>query len=304
MHTNKQTRFVWGFMLENTYFTEFDEVNHRIIEDAYNQRKKKPASYYITITDTHLSSIARIYFGVAQVHLRMPGTRYYVKRKSVRQSPSPPPIDLAVFNDLVFQKQCYGLNCCCLYIPGCCGLIQLPTSFESNTIPNSHTQNTNIISNTLTHTSDAESTSYDKDIVKKSTPCKYSASSPNDANFTDGYSLSEDSTMSDSASINTYISSSVDSNCLIDVNLLDSNRANSSIESSLLNNNLDSNLLDGNFLNTSSFDMNSFGNNALVVDPFIDPNFNNKVLASNLTTWNAVVPSQDFSNLAYQTFQT
>lgn len=75
-------------MLENTYFTEFDLPNHRIIEEAYQQRKTRQTSHYINIRDSHLPVQARVYFGVAQVHLRMPGTRYYVKRRIV--PPSPP----------------------------------------------------------------------------------------------------------------------------------------------------------------------------------------------------------------------
>ncbi|KAI9249537.1 hypothetical protein BY458DRAFT_525509 [Sporodiniella umbellata] len=79
--TGKQ--IVWGFLLENTFFTEFDEANHALIEKAYNEREKKPTSHYITLYDSHLHQPARIYFGVAQVHLRMPGTRYYVQRQLI-----------------------------------------------------------------------------------------------------------------------------------------------------------------------------------------------------------------------------
>ncbi|CEI95737.1 hypothetical protein RMCBS344292_09916 [Rhizopus microsporus] len=73
-------QIIWGFMLENAYFTEFDKANHAIIEVAYSQRKRKQTSHYVVIRDSHLSSPAKVYFGVEQVHLRMPGTRYYVKR--------------------------------------------------------------------------------------------------------------------------------------------------------------------------------------------------------------------------------
>ncbi|KAI8366032.1 uncharacterized protein BYT42DRAFT_608644 [Radiomyces spectabilis] len=79
------TKVIWGFMLENTYFMEFDVCNHRIIEQAYHQRRMRQTSHYITIRDSHLPAPARIYFGVAQVHLRMPGTRYYVKRRVVQR---------------------------------------------------------------------------------------------------------------------------------------------------------------------------------------------------------------------------
>lgn len=79
----QQNDFTWGFMLENTFFMEFDIANHSIIENAYQQKKLKHASHHITIQDSHLPCDARIYFGVAQIHLRMPGTRYYVKRKSI-----------------------------------------------------------------------------------------------------------------------------------------------------------------------------------------------------------------------------
>ncbi|KAG0741950.1 hypothetical protein G6F57_001067 [Rhizopus arrhizus] len=84
-------QIIWGFLLENTYFTEFDESNHAIIEKAYSQRKKKQTSHYIVIRDSHLASPARIYFGVVQVHLRMPGTRYYVRRNLSKFPMAPSP---------------------------------------------------------------------------------------------------------------------------------------------------------------------------------------------------------------------
>lgn len=87
-HQRRPCRIIWGFLLENTYFTEFDAANHRIIEEAYRQRKLRQSSHYITIRDSHLPAPARVYFGVAQVHLRMPGTRYYVKRRTVYLSGS------------------------------------------------------------------------------------------------------------------------------------------------------------------------------------------------------------------------
>ncbi|KAG0172171.1 hypothetical protein DFQ28_011456 [Apophysomyces sp. BC1034] len=93
----KIPKVVWGFMLENTYFMEFDTSNHRVIEMAYHQRKLRQSSHYVTIRDSHLPAPARIYFGVARVHLRMPGTRYYVKRRVVWTThsspllPTPPP---------------------------------------------------------------------------------------------------------------------------------------------------------------------------------------------------------------------
>ncbi|CAO3672495.1 hypothetical protein G6F70_004357 [Rhizopus microsporus] len=80
-------QIIWGFMLENAYFTEFDKANHAIIEKAYSQRKRKQTSHYVVIRDSHLSSPAKIYFGVEQVHLRMPGTRYYVKRALTKPAP-------------------------------------------------------------------------------------------------------------------------------------------------------------------------------------------------------------------------
>ncbi|KAI7882524.1 hypothetical protein K492DRAFT_193478 [Lichtheimia hyalospora FSU 10163] len=82
-----KSRVIWGFMLENTYFTEFDLPNHHIIEEAYQQRKTRQTSHYINIQDSHLPVPARVYFGVAQVHLRMPGTRYYVKRRIIQSTP-------------------------------------------------------------------------------------------------------------------------------------------------------------------------------------------------------------------------
>lgn len=95
MKTPEGGRIVWGFMFENTLFTEFERRNHPIIEAAYRQRKKKHTSHYITITDSNLPKPgkAKVYFGVAQNHLRMPGTRYYVNRQVIRPattSESPP----------------------------------------------------------------------------------------------------------------------------------------------------------------------------------------------------------------------
>ncbi|KAI9361414.1 hypothetical protein BD770DRAFT_408564 [Pilaira anomala] len=84
---------IWGFMFENTLFTEFERRNHAIIENAYRQRKKKHSSHHINIADANLPDPgkAKLYFGVAQNHLRMPGTRYYVIRHVLKQSPSSPP---------------------------------------------------------------------------------------------------------------------------------------------------------------------------------------------------------------------
>ncbi|KAI8089554.1 uncharacterized protein BX664DRAFT_314750 [Halteromyces radiatus] len=79
----KTQSYIWGFMLENTFFMEFDESNHIVIETAYQQKKLQQTSHHILIRDSHLPCEAKIYFGVAQIHLRMPGTRYYVKRKTV-----------------------------------------------------------------------------------------------------------------------------------------------------------------------------------------------------------------------------
>ncbi|CAO3631465.1 unnamed protein product [Cunninghamella echinulata] len=78
-----QFKIIWGFMLENAYFVEFDIQNHIIIETAFQQKKLKQASHYIMIHDSHLPCPAKIYFGVIRIHLRMPGTRYYVKRKTI-----------------------------------------------------------------------------------------------------------------------------------------------------------------------------------------------------------------------------
>lgn len=81
-------RIIWGFLLENTLFTAFEEHNHAIIEKAYRQRKKKQASHYIVIVDANLPKPckAKVYFGVVQNHLRMPGTRYYVTRHVVQSN--------------------------------------------------------------------------------------------------------------------------------------------------------------------------------------------------------------------------
>lgn len=83
-------------MFENTLFTEFERRNHPIIEAAYRQRKKKHSSHHITIVDSNLPKPgkAKVYFGVAQNHLRMPGTRYYVNRQIVRPTPSSPPFSV------------------------------------------------------------------------------------------------------------------------------------------------------------------------------------------------------------------
>lgn len=91
--SDASSKIIWGFMFENSHFTEFERRNHSIIEAAYHQRKKKHSSHHITIVDANLPKPgkAKVYFGVAQNHLRMPGTRYYVKRyKTVSSSPSQP----------------------------------------------------------------------------------------------------------------------------------------------------------------------------------------------------------------------
>jgi hypothetical protein len=310
MCTNVQLPFIWGFMLENTYFTVFDTANHQIIEDAFNQRKKRPASYYITITDSHISNSFRIYFGVERIHLRMPGTRYFVERKTVRPTPpTPPPIDFVALSKFVYQNQCYGPNCWCLYMPGCCGLIQLPNNPDSNNIQNNFVQSTETTSNNFAHSSKTNSAIFDEKVAKQYPPCKYTASSSTDSNFADGYSLAGDSTASDSASCYTYSGSSVESNSLVDISLVDNNLLGNNIDSSLFNNGLDSSLLDGimpdiNFFDVNYFDISSFAGNTFIADSLTDPNFVNHILTNNLTTWNPVVPSQDLTNLGYQGFQT
>ncbi|GAN11813.1 hypothetical protein MAM1_1016d11419 [Mucor ambiguus] len=87
--TLSRQKVVWGFMLENTLFTEFHEENHAKIEAAYSQRKQRSTSNYIELEDSNLPKPhkARVYFGVARMHLRMPGTRYYVERHVI-----PPPL--------------------------------------------------------------------------------------------------------------------------------------------------------------------------------------------------------------------
>ncbi|KAF7721324.1 hypothetical protein EC973_004868 [Apophysomyces ossiformis] len=92
------TNVIWGFMLENTYFIKFDSQNHGIIEEAYRQRKLRQNSHYITIQDSHLPAVARIYFGFAQVHLRMPGTRYHVKRRVVWKTSASRPLSSCTVN--------------------------------------------------------------------------------------------------------------------------------------------------------------------------------------------------------------
>lgn len=90
MLTSQEGTVVWGFMLENTLFTKFEDHNHALIESAYRQRKSKKASHYIHIVDMNLPKPykAKVYFGVAQNHLRMPGTRYYVTRKVIKSTTS------------------------------------------------------------------------------------------------------------------------------------------------------------------------------------------------------------------------
>lgn len=89
---------VWGFMFENTLFTQFEARNHAIIENAYRQRKKKHSSHHINIADANLPNPgkAKLYFGVAQNHLRMPGTRYYVTRQVLKPSPSSSPFPSSI----------------------------------------------------------------------------------------------------------------------------------------------------------------------------------------------------------------
>ena len=74
-------RVEWGFLLENTYFQRFEEHNQKIIEQAYHELCHLVGNHYIDITDAVLANSARVYFGVEQIHLRMPGTRYYVQRR-------------------------------------------------------------------------------------------------------------------------------------------------------------------------------------------------------------------------------
>jgi hypothetical protein len=75
--------YQWGFLFENVHFTPFDGNNNELIELEFRSRGEH-FSHSIDIIDSHLKYPAKIYFGVAQTHLRMPGTRYYVKRKEVR----------------------------------------------------------------------------------------------------------------------------------------------------------------------------------------------------------------------------
>ncbi|KAI8375835.1 hypothetical protein BD560DRAFT_445661 [Blakeslea trispora] len=88
---NAASKVIWGFMLENTLFTEFEERNHAIIEAAYKQCKRKQGSHYIHIVDANLPKPgkAKVYFGVVQNHLRMPGTRYYVNRRVIKGKAAP-----------------------------------------------------------------------------------------------------------------------------------------------------------------------------------------------------------------------
>ncbi|RUS15945.1 hypothetical protein BC937DRAFT_91775 [Endogone sp. FLAS-F59071] len=76
----------WGFLLENTLFTEFDLPNQWALEASYRQPNRGQTKW-VEITDSHLSGKAKVYFGVASNHLRMPGTRYSVERRSVSSRP-------------------------------------------------------------------------------------------------------------------------------------------------------------------------------------------------------------------------
>ena len=79
--------YQWGFLFESVRFTPFDSVNNQLIEMEY-QARGAHYSHNIDIVDSNLKYPAKIYFGVAQTHLRMPGTRYYVKRREIKvQSP-------------------------------------------------------------------------------------------------------------------------------------------------------------------------------------------------------------------------
>ncbi|KAI9287532.1 hypothetical protein BC943DRAFT_318303 [Umbelopsis sp. AD052] len=81
----------WGFLFENVHFTPFDSVNNQLIEMEY-QARGAHYSHNIDIVDSNLKYPAKIYFGVAQTHLRMPGTRYYVQRREIKiQSPTVAP---------------------------------------------------------------------------------------------------------------------------------------------------------------------------------------------------------------------
>ncbi|KAI9492915.1 hypothetical protein BDB00DRAFT_788398 [Zychaea mexicana] len=80
-HNGIPQRVEWGFMLENTFFKTFEKHNQHIIERNYHEVSQRVGSNYVDITDKKLGSNARVYFGVEQIHLRMPGTRYYVQRR-------------------------------------------------------------------------------------------------------------------------------------------------------------------------------------------------------------------------------
>jgi hypothetical protein len=79
-----EAEYKWGFLLENSIFTPFDNHNTDYIEREW-QAKGAHFGHKIDITDSHLSSPAVIYFGIAQNHLRMPGTRYYVIRANCKK---------------------------------------------------------------------------------------------------------------------------------------------------------------------------------------------------------------------------
>ncbi|KAG2171732.1 hypothetical protein INT43_008112 [Umbelopsis isabellina] len=83
---NPEPGYQWGFLFENSVFTPFDNHNNEYIEHEW-QTKGAHHGHKIKIIDSHLNSPALLYFSVAQIHLRMPGTRYYVIRlKSSKQS--------------------------------------------------------------------------------------------------------------------------------------------------------------------------------------------------------------------------
>ncbi|KAI9269335.1 hypothetical protein BDA99DRAFT_535403 [Phascolomyces articulosus] len=71
----------WGFLLENTRYTRFEEHNQHIIESAFNdQANCYGDKHSVKIEDKILGAKATVHFSVENMHLRMTGTRYNVVR--------------------------------------------------------------------------------------------------------------------------------------------------------------------------------------------------------------------------------
>ncbi|KAI8991805.1 hypothetical protein BDF20DRAFT_909533 [Mycotypha africana] len=100
-------RIVWGYMLENTVFVEFEIHNQAFIEEEYINCKIRTSEAYVEIEDLNLPRPheARIYIGVLNNHLRMPGTRYHVYRLEFKQSTPYPLATAAIFDTVTTRNR-------------------------------------------------------------------------------------------------------------------------------------------------------------------------------------------------------